>query len=186
MSCLKIYIFSHIKKYLYKLCSSCRWTGLTHSQMCFLEFSRVCVCESVSLVCVIACSVTAAPCRGRVRVLRLSSYVESFSQSGSLGSRVCPLPHLAAAAAATDVLPLLLQSAASFLFSISPVWGRALTDGLLAGQRRLQGRAGRGQVWTGAGLKHGGDVEGLEARETSAEKKSGVRTTHAANHPAVY
>lgn len=37
---------------------------------------------------------------------------------------------------------------------------RELTHSLLAGQRALQGRAGGRQVWTGAGLKHGGDVEG--------------------------
>lgn len=57
--------------------------------------------------------------------------------------------------------------------SISPFWGRgrALTDGLLAGQRRLQGRAGGGQVWTGAGLKHGGDVEGLEEGGRHEQKK---------------
>lgn len=35
-----------------------------------------------------------------------------------------------------------------------------LTDSLLAGQWTLQGHARGGQVWTGAGLKHGGDVEG--------------------------
>lgn len=35
-----------------------------------------------------------------------------------------------------------------------------LTDGLLAGQWTLQGRASGRQAWTGAGLKHGGDVEG--------------------------
>lgn len=35
-----------------------------------------------------------------------------------------------------------------------------LTDGLLAGQWTLQGHACGRQVWTGAGLKHGGDVEG--------------------------
>lgn len=35
-----------------------------------------------------------------------------------------------------------------------------LTDGLLAGQWALQGHASGRQVWTGAGLKHGGDVEG--------------------------
>lgn len=37
---------------------------------------------------------------------------------------------------------------------------RLLTDSLLAGQWTLQGHASGGQVWTGAGLKHGGDVEG--------------------------
>lgn len=35
-----------------------------------------------------------------------------------------------------------------------------LTDSLLAGQWALQRHAGGRQVWTGAGLKHGGDVEG--------------------------
>lgn len=35
-----------------------------------------------------------------------------------------------------------------------------LTDSLLAGQWALQGHAVGRQVWTGAGLKHGGDVEG--------------------------
>lgn len=39
-----------------------------------------------------------------------------------------------------------------------------LTDSLLAGQWTLQGHASRRQVWTGAGLKHGGDVEGLRAQ----------------------
>lgn len=60
-----------------------------------------------------------------------------------------------------------------FPLSISPFWGRgrALTDGLLAGQRRLQGRAGGGQVWTGAGLKHGGDVEGLEGGGRHEQRK---------------
>lgn len=41
---------------------------------------------------------------------------------------------------------------------------RLLTDSLLAGQWTLQGHAGGRQVWTGAGLKHGGDVEGLQAQ----------------------
>lgn len=35
-----------------------------------------------------------------------------------------------------------------------------LTDSLLAGQWALQGHACGRQVWTGAGLKHRGDVEG--------------------------
>lgn len=35
-----------------------------------------------------------------------------------------------------------------------------LTDSLLAGQLTLQGHASGRQVWTGAGLKHGGNVEG--------------------------
>lgn len=117
-------------------------------------------------MCATACAVTAAPCRGRVHVLRLSSYVESFSQSGSLVSRACPLAQLAAAAAAAAAQTLSASSSVCRLvpLSISPFWerGQSLTDGLLAGQRRLQGRAGGGQVWTGAGLKHGGDVEGLE------------------------
>lgn len=39
-----------------------------------------------------------------------------------------------------------------------------LTDGLLAGQWTLQGHAGGRQVWTGAGLKHGGDVESHPVR----------------------
>lgn len=39
-----------------------------------------------------------------------------------------------------------------------------LTDSLLAGQWTLQGHASGRQLWTGAGLKHGGDVEGLQAQ----------------------
>lgn len=35
-----------------------------------------------------------------------------------------------------------------------------LTDSLLTGQWALQGHARGRQVWTGTGLKHGGDVEG--------------------------
>lgn len=34
-----------------------------------------------------------------------------------------------------------------------------LTDRLLAGQWTLEGHAGGRQVWTGAGFKHGRDVE---------------------------
>lgn len=61
------------------------------------------------------------------------------------------------------------------LFAVAPVFPQSifslflipendcmhlLTHSLLAGQRALQGHAGGRQVWTGAGLKHGGDVEG--------------------------
>lgn len=50
---------------------------------------------------------------------------------------------------------------------------RLLTDRLLAGQRCLQGRARGGQFWTGAGLEHGGDVEGLEA-ETQKHRQEAL------------
>ncbi len=53
-----------------------------------------------------------------------------------------------------------------------------LTDSLLAGQWALQGHAVGRQVWTGAGLKHGGDVEGLQAQT----QKKYIQTTHTVNH----
>lgn len=58
-----------------------------------------------------------------------------------------------------------------------------LTDSLLAGQWTLQGHASGRPVWAGTGLKHGGDIEGLQAQ---TKKKTIVRkdtqTTHAVNH----
>lgn len=57
-----------------------------------------------------------------------------------------------------------------------------LTDGLLAGQWAIQGHARGRQVLTGARLKHGGDVEGLQA-QTQKHVRRYTQTTHAVNHP---
>lgn len=50
-----------------------------------------------------------------------------------------------------------------------------LTDSLLAGQWTLQGHASGRPVWAGTGLKHGGDIEGLQAQT----KKNNCQERHA-------
>lgn len=62
-----------------------------------------------------------------------------------------------------DILPVFLRSISVSSYDSRNDRVRLLADRLLAGQRCLQGRARGRQVRTGAGLKHGGDVEGLEA-----------------------
>lgn len=55
---------------------------------------------------------------------------------------------------------------------------------MLAGQWTLQGHASGRPVWASAGLKHGGDIEGLQAQ--TKKKPTNVRkdtqTKHAVNH----
>lgn len=41
---------------------------------------------------------------------------------------------------------------------------------MLAGQWTLQGQASGRPVWAGAGLKHGGDIEGLQAQTKKKNK----------------
>lgn len=76
---------------------------------------------------------------------------------------------------------LILSVFLSFSFSWWNDGFRLLTDGLLAGQWTLQWHASGRQVWTGAGFKHGGDVEGLQAeRENMSDN---IYTDHTHHHP---
>lgn len=74
----KYTFFSYIKKYLYYYAVLFRWTGSTHSQMFFLYFTCVWVCEHVSLLCecMFAC---VSVCPKEQACVRLYSLIISFS-----------------------------------------------------------------------------------------------------------
>lgn len=99
-----------------------------------LYFTCVCVCVLDSCVCVLV-----------VRLFLFPSLIV--------------IPFCRKKWSLADILIVLLW----FISSLTSDWWKdcrwVLTDSLLAGQWALQRHASRWQVWTGAGLKHGWNVE---------------------------
>lgn len=125
---------------------------MTNSQMCFLYFT-LCECVNIRLLC--EGTVCVSMPQKRKQCVRLYSLIISFSENDSRSQK----PSLYSSPVLSDSLGRLLLSPLSWNDCVCP-----LTNSLLAGQWTLQGQACGRHVWTGAGLKHGGDVEGLQAQ----------------------
>lgn len=90
------------------------------------------------------------------------------------------LTHLSATPFVLNSLSFLSSSCSSYQLISGGDCLCLLTDRLLAGQWTLQGHASGRQAWTGTGLKHGGDVEGLQAEKLKHVRKND-QTTQAVN-----